>query len=151
VLATLLDVRPADQSVKVAFPQAIDAALAIGDRDRADALLIAIETLPPGRLAPSLRAHAARFRARLAAESGEVRKAEEGFVGAAATFREFGMPFWLAATLTEHGEWLISEGRANEAEPLLAEARETFRRLEAKPWLDRVEAAVAGPRAEVPA
>jgi len=64
------------------------------------------------------------------------------------TFREFGMPFWLAVTLTEHGEWLLSEDRVAEAEPLLAEARETFERLQAKPWLERVEAAEARPREE---
>jgi len=151
VLATLVDTGPMDQAVKVAFPQAIEAALAVGRRDRAEELLTLIEALPPGRLAPILRAHAGRFRARLAAESGEIHKAEDGFVSAAATFREFGMPFWLAVTLTEHGEWLVAEGRAGEAEPMLAEAHETFARLEAKPWLDRVEAAAAGPRAEVPA
>jgi hypothetical protein len=59
--------------------------------------------------------------------------------------------FWLAMTLTEQSEWLTSEGRAAEAEPLLAEARGTFVRLEAKPWLKRVEAAEAPRRAEVPA
>jgi hypothetical protein len=35
------------------------------------------------------------------------------------------------------------EGRASDAEPMRAEARETFERLEAKAWLDRVEAAAA--------
>ncbi len=60
------------------------------------------------------------------------------------------MPFWLAITETEHGEWLASHGRAAEAEPLLAEARETFERLEADPWLERVAAAQAGSRAQTP-
>jgi hypothetical protein len=32
---------------------------------------------------------------------------------------------------------------------MLFEAREMFSRLDAKPWLDRVEAAEAGPRAKV--
>ena len=58
------------------------------------------------------------------------------------------LPFLLAITLTEHAEWLTSVGRAQEAEPLLGEARETFERLEAKPWLARIETAQAGPRAE---
>ncbi len=148
VLTAGIEIRPADQTVKVAFPQALEAALALGERERAEQLLTPIEALPPGRLAPSLRAHAARFRARLAAEDGESRKAEQGFAAAAVTFREFGMPFWLAVTLTEHGEWLLSEDRVAEAEPLLAEARETFERLQAKPWLERVEAAKARPREE---
>ncbi len=148
VLSAIVGIRPADQVVKVAFPQALEAALALGERERAEQLLAQIEVLPPGRLAPILRAYAARFRARLAAEDGESRKAERGFADAVATFREFGMPFWLAVTLTEHGEWLVSEDRASEAEPILTEARETFERLQAKPWLERVEAAEARPRAE---
>jgi predicted ATPase/class 3 adenylate cyclase len=150
VLAELVEIRPADQQVKVAFPQALEAALALGELERADQILATVEALPPGRLAPSLRGHAARARARLAAHEGETGKAESAFAAATATFREFGMPFWLAATLTDHGEWLVSEGRALEAEQLLAEARETFERLGAEPWLSRVEkAAEAGRREEV--
>jgi class 3 adenylate cyclase/tetratricopeptide (TPR) repeat protein len=148
-LTATLPIRPADQTVKIAFPHAVEAALALGERERAEQLLASIEALPPGRLAPSLRGHAARFRARVAAHDGELRKAERGFAAATATFREYGMPFWLAVTLTEHGEWLIAQDRAADAEPLLAEARETFERLGAKPWLARLESAEARPREEV--
>ena len=148
VLDELLESAPADQAVKLAFPQAVDAALALGEMDLAEQLLARIEGLPPGRLAPSLRAHGARFRARLAAQDGETLRADEGFATAASTFREYGMPFWLAIALTEHAEWLISVGRPEEAESLLAEARETFERLGATPWLARTETAQAGPRAE---
>jgi tetratricopeptide (TPR) repeat protein len=148
-LTAMLPIRPSDQTVKVAFPQALEAALALGERARAEQLLAIIKALPAGRLAPSLRAHADRFLARVAAQDGETRKAERGFGAAAATFREHGMPFWLAVTITEHGEWLIAEDRVAEAEPLLAEARETFERLGAAPWLARLESAEARPRAEV--
>jgi tetratricopeptide (TPR) repeat protein len=133
----------ASQPAKVAFLQALEAALALGERERAKELLARVDTLPPGRLAPSLRAHAARFRARLAAADGHDRQAEAGFAVAASTFREFGMPFWLAVTLLEHGEWLVSQGRVGEAEPVLAEAREIFGRLEAKPWLERANEVAA--------
>ncbi len=142
---TAIGMRPSDQAVKVAFVQALEAALALGERDRAEQLLATIEALPPGQLPPSLRAQAVRFRARLAAADGDIRGAESGFAAAASGFREFGMPFWLAVTLTEHGEWLAGQGRADEAGPLHAEAREIFDRLEATPWLGRL----AGPREEV--
>ncbi len=69
-----------------------------------------------------------------------------GFKAAAGGFREYGFAFWLAVTQLEHGDALVTEGRADEAEPLLAEARETFARLEATPWLER-----AGRQAGVPA
>jgi predicted ATPase/class 3 adenylate cyclase len=150
-LALLPELGPMDQTVKVALPHAVEAALRLGDRERAEQLLEMVETLPAGRLAPMLRAHAARYRARLAAEDGETRKAENGFGAAASTFREFGMPFWLAVTLLEQGEWLVSEGRGGEAQPLLDEARETFQRLEATPWLERTHVAEAGPREQVTA
>jgi hypothetical protein len=149
VLSELVEVRPTDQSVKVAFAQALDVALALGERERAERLLASIEALPPGRLAPSLRAHAARFRARIAAQDDEKGKAERGFRTAAAVFREYGMPFYLAVTLTEHGEWLIAEDRAPGAEPLFVEARETFEQLGAKAWLARIEPGEREPRAEV--
>jgi hypothetical protein len=59
---------------------------------------------------------------------------------AAADFRKLGIPFWLAVTLLEHGEWLAGRSREGDAGPLLAEAREIFDRLEAAPWLERVDA-----------
>jgi hypothetical protein len=48
------------------------------------------------------------------------------------------MPFYVALTLLEQGEWLTAQARTHEAEPLLREAHDTFRRLEAKVWLERV-------------
>ena len=48
------------------------------------------------------------------------------------------MPFWLALTLLEHGEWLLKQGRTSDAAPHLGEARETFERLGAVPWVERV-------------
>ncbi len=142
---------PTAQAVKVAFPQALDAALALGERERAERLLEQFESLPQGRFAPSLRAHAGRFRARLAAADGDAPEAERRFAAAAAIFREFGMPFWLAVTLLEHAEWLGDQGRAGEGEPLLVEARGAFERLDAKPWLERVAAATGAHRAQIPA
>jgi hypothetical protein len=46
---------------------------------------------------------------------------------------------------------LVAQARRDEAEPLLAEAHEIFERLEAKPWLDRLDAAQAGTRTEISA
>ena len=52
----------------------------------------------------------------------------------------------MAVTELEHGEWLVGQGRGDEAEQLLAEAREIFERLEATPWIERANAVA---RAEV--
>jgi predicted ATPase/class 3 adenylate cyclase len=141
---------PANQTVKVAFPEALESALALGDRARAEELLLRMESIPPGRLPPLLRAHALRFRARLAAADGEREQADARFKTAASAFREFNMPFWLAVTLTEQAEWLASDDRAEEAERQLEEARGIFARLEATPWLERARSVAApAPRVEV--
>jgi hypothetical protein len=87
-----------------------------------------------------LEAHAERFRARLAAARGDVAEAERGFKGGSALLREIGARFWLAVALLEHGEWLVQAGRTDEASSLLEEARATFERLEATPWLERLDA-----------
>jgi hypothetical protein len=50
------------------------------------------------------------------------------------------MPFWLAVTLVEHCEWLTGQERPADADPLLEEAHLIFERLEARPWLERLEA-----------
>jgi class 3 adenylate cyclase/tetratricopeptide (TPR) repeat protein len=129
-------------AAKIAFSSALESALALGDLEQAEELLARIEAMPPGRRPPSLAAQAARFRARLAAARGEHEGVEAGFRTAAPAFREYGFPFLLAVTQLEHGEWLAEQGRSEEAEPLLVEAREIFERLEATPWLERVDAAI---------
>ena len=112
------------QSVKQGLTWAVEAALALGERDRADELLKTVEERPPGLRAPFLEAQAQRFRARM---NGDV----ESYKAAAAGFREYGIPFWLAVTLLEHGELT---GDAS----LLEEARGIFAELKATPWLERL-------------
>jgi tetratricopeptide (TPR) repeat protein len=118
---------------KLAFVEALEAAFECGDSDRLEELLVMIESLRPGERPPLLDAHARRFRAKL---SGN----EAGFEAAASRFRKLEMPFWLAVTELEHAECLLELGQAADAEPLLAEAREIFARLEARPWLERATA-----------
>jgi tetratricopeptide (TPR) repeat protein len=125
--------------IKEAFAIAVQAALDLGDLDKAEELISTVEALPPGRYPQLLRAQSARFRAHLAARRDDATEAERLFKGAAGLFRELAMPFHLAVTELESSEWLVAQGRSEEAEPLLAETREIFGRLEAKPWLERLE------------
>jgi class 3 adenylate cyclase/tetratricopeptide (TPR) repeat protein len=136
---------------KIAVDRALDLALSLGRLERVDELVAWIDAIPPGKRPPSLGAQAARSRARLAAERGEQDRVEQGFKTAAGAFREHGLPFQLAVVLLEHGEWLGLQGRTDEAEPLLAESREIFQRLEAPPWLERCDAVRVAGRAEIPA
>jgi ATP/maltotriose-dependent transcriptional regulator MalT len=124
---------------KESFVNALEAALALGDTAVAHELLGLINELLPGRRTQFLQAQSFRFRAQLAALAGEA-DAERLAKHAAGLFRELAMPFYLAVTQLEHAEWLMAQGRRDETDPLVTEARETFEQLEAAPWLERVRA-----------
>jgi class 3 adenylate cyclase/tetratricopeptide (TPR) repeat protein len=127
-----------------------EAALGTGDVERASDALAAVDSVPPGTAGPVVLALASRFRAQVEAARGDAQRADDNFKRAAAAFAEYGIVFLLACTQLEHAEWLVSGGRHEEAQPLLAEARETFERLEATPWLERVAALSPVPGAPVP-
>jgi len=126
----------------------LEAALALGDVPKVEEVLSWIAALPLGRQPQFLRAHASRFRGRLAALRGDADEVERGLKGAAGLFREIEFPFYVAASELELGEWLAEQGRTAETAEHLAEASAIFERLEAAPWLER--AAAARP-AEIPA
>jgi class 3 adenylate cyclase/tetratricopeptide (TPR) repeat protein len=129
---------------------AVEAALDLDDLDRVTELLGEWERMRPTDRTPFLEGHYARFVSRLAVRRGQEEGVEPGFDRAQAIFRELGMPFYLGIALVERGEWLVAHDRAADAGPLLAEAREIFERLEARPWLERVtQAAASSTQAEV--
>src|SRR5207249_3257503 len=118
---------------KAALMEALEAAAELGDTAKIAELLATLDELRPGEFSPLLQALRARFRARLPG-----RDAHAEFSVAEQLYRDLEMLFHLAVTQLEHAEWLVAEGRSDEAEPLLAEARETFERLGAQPSLDRI-------------
>ena len=137
--------------IKHSLVEALEAGFALGDLPRIEELLADIETLQPGEMTPFLRGHGARFRALLDSRQGRDDAVEGNFLTAQAVFRESSMAFYMAVTQLEHAEWLLAQGRPTEAEQLLDEARQTFERLEARPWLVRLDAAATSPPAQVPA
>jgi hypothetical protein len=123
--------------VKLGFVEALECAFALGDTGKLEELLELIEGLRPGERPPLLEAHAARFRAKLA---DDLALAELGFRRAADLFREHELVFWLAVAQLEQAERLTGEGRHDDAQQFVLPARETFQRLQAKPWLERADA-----------
>ena len=150
-LAMLSELAITDTGMKMVLVEAIEAALAIPDLDKAEELLAIPQSLDPGELTPFLQASTARLLARLDAARGSHDGIEDRFRAATALFREFGIAFYQAVTQLEHGEWLIGQGRSDEADPLLAEAAEAFELLQATPWLERVQALSAARGEEIPA
>ena len=125
------------EAVKEAFVSAAEAALALGDDEKAAELIAIVDAVPLGRSPQFLQAHSSRFRARLAERRGDPDEAERLFKGASGLFRELSVPFYLAVSLLEQAEWLIGNGDRDEAVGLLAEATELFEGLGAAPWVER--------------
>jgi hypothetical protein len=133
------------QDAKMGFMWALEAAIAMGDRENAHEIVDRIEGIPPGLRPPSLAAHVNRARARLAetAELGEMHAAL-----AVTSFRELGLRFWAAVAQLERAELLQADDRGDEAEPLAAEARAVFDQLRASPWIARADAVSSSASAE---
>jgi class 3 adenylate cyclase/tetratricopeptide (TPR) repeat protein len=127
------------EGLKEAFVTATEAAFDIGDLHKVEESLRLVDGIEPGRRSRTMYGHALRFRARLAAQREHDDQVEQGYREAAAMFREMATPFWLAQTLLEHSEWLAEHDRQSEGQSLVAEARDIFERLRAKPWLDRTD------------
>ena len=128
-------------SRRYAYAEACLAAWRLDDEAELIELIAYVEGLPPGGAAPSMRSQADRFAGLLAARRGDQRLGAKRLRRAADGFRELRYPFELGQVLLEHGETLVEDRRADEAERLLAEAGATFAELRAKPWLERVRRA----------
>ena len=118
----------ASPSEQQAIVEAVEAAFALGHPATVEELL--------ARIAPSRPARGRLPRGAGPAIPGAARTDAGGYVAAAEGFRALNLPFQLAVTLLEQGERLADQGRASEAEPLLAEATEIFERLAATPWVE---------------
>ena len=121
---------------KQAWIQACEVAFELGDQDQIEDLLAEIEQLPPSERTPRLLAQESRFRGRLFALRGDHDGAEHLLARAVDALRALQTPYSLAMALVEQAELGVDDPA-----PLLAEAREIFERLGAKPWLERVDAA----------
>jgi class 3 adenylate cyclase/tetratricopeptide (TPR) repeat protein len=128
---------------------ASEAALSLGDTEKLNELVAVVDAVPLGSSSHFLRAHSARFRAHLAAKENDGETADRLFRGAAGLFREIGTPIYLAVTQLEHAEWRAANDQVEEAAALVGESREIFERLEARPWLERLDR--VAPREQVPA
>jgi len=134
-----LEVGISSEAMKETYALAVDAALTIGDVQRAERLVATVEEIGAGARSQSMTAQAMRHRALLAANAGDGDRADQLFRQAAALFLELATPFPMAVTLLDHGRWLAAAGESDEAAPLLERAAGVFASLEARTWLDRLE------------
>ncbi len=128
---------PRHEVVKMALILGVDAALALDRLEEAEDIL-ALADAADHRSGPRLRAQAQRVGARIAARRGG--DADPGFRSAIALLREVGIPYEVAQTQLEYGDWLTAQTRTEEAEAQLEEAIRVFERLGARPALERARA-----------
>ena len=123
-----------------------DAATAANDlQDSSLALPVAalLDAIPPARRTRTVELCRARLRANAAAGREEHDTAAEEYALALATARNFGKAALLGPVLVDYGRWLVQTDRAEEAAPLLEEARTLFEQMQATHWLDRVAQVLA--------
>jgi class 3 adenylate cyclase/tetratricopeptide (TPR) repeat protein len=125
------------ENFRSAWPAAMEASLATGRLDTADQLLELLDQIPPGVIAPYLRAQLSRGRARVAAARGRHDDVERHFQAAIDTFALLGYPYWLAVAQVDFAEWLGTQARSAEATELLDQAIVALQALRAEPALRR--------------
>jgi DNA-binding CsgD family transcriptional regulator len=137
-LEPMADVRPGRGDVLLAvvvLPDAIEAAVRAGRRERALAMLPAFEAWAEGSGAAWARPRLAGYRALLAEGDEATAHFEE-----ALALAEDARPFDLARIRLLYGEHLRRERRRTAAREHLRAAVEAFERLGAAPWAERARA-----------
>jgi hypothetical protein len=127
----------AHEVVRTSLPDAIDAAVVLGDIDSAERLVGLFADHPPGEVPPFLRAQVIRARALIAASKADNDGVEERLASAEATFSDLGYPYWTARAKLDRAEWLHSQQRSGEAVVLATDAGATFEMLGAEPMRTR--------------
>jgi predicted ATPase len=125
----------APNAVEVLLEVGAEAAWTARDAAVLRQLLAAAEVAPHQSIA--LAAKKPLQLARLAALDGDP---DPAFADAVEAMRGIADPYGLATALLEYAEWLTAAGRADQAAPLVTEARDVFERLRATPRLERVDA-----------
>ena len=86
----------AHEVVRLSLPDAIDAAIAVGNLEEADRLLDVFANHPRGAIPQFLRAQVIRARALVASARGDNKEVEEDLVAAETSLRSLGYPVWVA-------------------------------------------------------
>jgi tetratricopeptide (TPR) repeat protein len=125
------------------WPALVLAALADGDAMRAERLMEPV-TSARATLPPYLDAQRLRLTGLITATRGDDPAAAEADLRAGVSgLRAFGAVCDAARAEEELARWLISQGRAGEAEPLLTHVRATYKQIGALGWLAQMDNALA--------
>jgi tetratricopeptide (TPR) repeat protein len=121
------------------FTDAATAASDLGEPELASPFVALAEATPARERTRTLEIACARIRGNVAAAVGDEDAAADQYAKGLAIARNLGRDAELAPLLFDYGRWLVETGRADEAGPLLDEARALFEGMRAKRWLDRLD------------
>jgi len=122
------------------WPTAVEMALEACDDNALTRLLDLIDDGSSGPVSLAMRIHRKRVAGLLAIRDGESPEIVETTMHEViAEFEEWGAMPYRARTQADLGAWLVAQGRAEEATPLLNSARAAFAELGATAWLEQLE------------
>ena len=127
----------AHEVVRLSLPDAVDAAVAVGDLDAADRLLEMFANRPRGEIPQFLRAQVTRAKALVASARGNDAEVEDDLIAAETAFGSLGYPVWVARAQLDRAEWLARQGRLDESARLAEDAAAGFDNVGAAPLLAR--------------
>ncbi len=129
-----------DDDFFLLWPQSVLAALAVDELDLAERLLAPVTAALPGKRPPVVAAQWHRLRGLLAAARGDDPELAETEMRAGIdALAAFGAAGFHAQAQEELGRWLATQGRAEEAVPLLDAARTKYAEIGATGWLAGLE------------
>ncbi|MGA8296209.1 MAG: adenylate/guanylate cyclase domain-containing protein [Acidimicrobiales bacterium] len=134
------DLGVAYEAIRIALPNAIDAAIAVKDLEGTERIVELLSGRPPGEVPPFVKLQIARARALLCDAKAEYDTVEDDLVAAEQGLLDLGYPYWTARCQLDLAEWFGRQGRAAEAAARAGEAASTFEMLGAKPMLTRARA-----------
>ena len=122
------------------WPTAVELALEAGDNVALETLIDLIDGESNRPVSAGMRIHRKRVAGLLAIRNGESPEAVESTLREAISeFERWGAIPSMARTQADLGAWLVDQGRAAEATPLIESARAVFAGLGASAWLEELE------------
>ena len=120
---------------RLAWPLAVEAALALGRYDRVQELLTLVSAAPPATVPPYLRGQMLRLQALLASRTQPGDNIEADLRAAITIMNDLGYPYWRARIQLDLGTWLNSTGQAHESATVVQQALTTLEILGAQPLI----------------
>ena len=111
----------------------------LGRRDLAEPTIAQLEAIPASSRTRLIETQLHRLKGIVAAMEGRDDDAATEYGIALANARSVAYPYFLAPLLGDYGGWLVSCGREDEAEPLLAEARELYEGMGATARIEKLD------------